>query len=124
MALCPSNANLTPVQLFELVAGQPPFDSIMATPTSVISQMLDFCTDEIPSRWREKWQPLKRDPVEDAPCTLQQWLEEVYFDDERRPEFTKQDIAHVSRLVGRLLKFEPSSRTLARELLEDPWFKC
>lgn len=86
--------------------------------------MLDFSTDEMPRRWREKWQVMKQDSGNDeAPCTLQQWLEDVYFDNERHPEFSKQDIREKPRLVERLLKFEPSSRASAGELLEDPFFK-
>lgn len=101
-----------------------PFDSIMATPASVISQMLDFCSDQLPSRWRKKWQAMKKDSVNDDPCTLQQWLEEVYFDNEYPCEFTRNDIAHISRIVGQLLRFEPSNRARTDEFLIDSWLKC
>ncbi|KAI8945320.1 kinase-like domain-containing protein [Xylaria longipes] len=39
---------------FELFTCQPPFDSIMITPTSLDSQMIQFSTDKLPDRWEEK----------------------------------------------------------------------
>ncbi|KAJ0123879.1 hypothetical protein J7T55_012350 [Diaporthe amygdali] len=82
--------------LFELVTGQPPFDAIMATPESLIQQMMDYCTDSIPDRWQKKWQEMEKDTSRDyQPPTLQQWLEEVYFDPDRNAEFTKQYITKV-----------------------------
>ncbi|KAK7721434.1 hypothetical protein SLS63_009548 [Diaporthe eres] len=50
-----------------------------------------------------------------------EWLEEVYFDPDRNSEFTKQDIIRVAYLVSRMLKFKPSSRAQAKEILADPW---
>ncbi|KAI1158444.1 kinase-like domain-containing protein [Nemania serpens] len=80
--------------LFELFTGQPPFDSIMITPAGLISQMIKFSTDNLPDRWEAKWQTIqKRVPSDDdnSPRTLQEWLEEVYFDTERRCELMKQE---------------------------------
>ncbi|KAI0855953.1 kinase-like domain-containing protein [Xylaria cubensis] len=111
--------------LFELFTGQPPFDSIMITPAGLISQMIQFSTDEFPDRWEAKWQNMKKtlSHGDEEPCTLQEWLEEVYFDPDRRCELTKQDIAKIGDLVRRLLKFEPSLRSTAKDIANDPWFR-
>jgi serine/threonine-protein kinase SRPK3 len=115
--------NTNTKKLFELITGQPPFDTIMMNPATLVSQMMEFSTDELPDRWRKKWQTMDKSLSEDgAAYTLQQWLEEVYFDEDRHSEFTKHDITKISELVGRLLKFEPSSRARTRDILNDPWF--
>lgn len=67
---------------------------------------------------------MTQDSVDNDPCTLQQWLEELYFDDERPCEFTRRDIAHISHIVEQLLIFEGSSRAQAKEILEHAWLKC
>ncbi|KAL2286408.1 hypothetical protein FJTKL_06794 [Diaporthe vaccinii] len=109
--------------LFELVTGQPPFDSMMLTPETLIPQMIEFCTDEMPDLWLENWRAINKTKSSDnQPSTLQEWLEEVYFDPDRNSEFTKQDIIRVAYLVSRMLKFKPSSRAQAKEILADPWF--
>lgn len=109
--------------MFELVTGQPPFDSMMLTPETLIPQMIEFCKDDMPDLWLKKWREMnKTKSSDDQPCTLQKWLEEVYFDPDRKAEFTKQDIIRVGYLVSRMLKFKPSSRAQAKEILADPWF--
>ncbi|KAI3338693.1 kinase-like domain-containing protein [Ustulina deusta] len=112
--------------LFELFAGQPPFDSIMLTPAGLISQMIQSCTDELPDRWQAKWQLMQDKQVQydndDPPRTLQEWLEEVYFDTQRCCELTKQDIDKIGELVRLLLRWEPARRSSAKDIASDPWF--
>ncbi|CAI6342237.1 unnamed protein product [Periconia digitata] len=109
--------------LFELVVGQPPFDSIMTTPTVLVRQMLEMCSDDLPERWQQSWRAIDNKAAgENSNYTLQQWLEEMYFDGERNEDLTRDDIIKVGELVGGMLRFEPSTRTSAREVLQDPWF--
>lgn len=54
---------------------------------------------------------------------LQEWLEDMYFDGERREDLTGEDIAMLGQIIGKLLRFEPSARASAGEILSDPWFK-
>ncbi|KAI0966139.1 kinase-like domain-containing protein [Xylaria arbuscula] len=113
------------VALFELVAGQPPFDVVMLTRAILVSEMMEFCGDELPDRWREKLDAVgvgRTGSISNAPCTLLNWLEDIYFDDNKMSEFTRQDIARVCELVTRMLKFEPSSRASAKEIISDLWF--
>ncbi|KAH6646076.1 kinase-like domain-containing protein [Truncatella angustata] len=95
---------------FELMTGQPPFDVIMLTPATLVSQMIDFSTDELPARWQEKWQAIRNG------------ISKVYFDENKCPEFTKSDIDIISNLIGQMLKFDPTSRALANDILDNPWF--
>lgn len=96
----------------------------MLTPATLVSQMIEFAADDLPNRWQEKWQAMGKSPSsQDSACTLQEWLEEVYFDEDKRSEFTKRDIAKLGELIGQLLVFEPISRAAARQILDDPWFK-
>ncbi|KAH8730405.1 kinase-like domain-containing protein [Phaeosphaeriaceae sp. PMI808] len=109
--------------IFELIVGQPPFDSIMATPVTVVHQMLETASDELPRRWQKKWRTLDSawtgDKMENS---LQEWLEETYFDGVRKEDLTREEIFKVGALVRRLLRFEPSTRASAQEILQDPWF--
>ncbi|KAK7397649.1 hypothetical protein QQX98_012985 [Neonectria punicea] len=108
--------------LFELVTGQPPFDIIMLTLPVLVQQMMGFATDGLPSRWRDKWQAMQKDlPDEDHSYTLQEWLAEVYFDDDKHAEFTREDIVSVGKLIESMLKFEPSLRAAASDTLADAW---
>ena len=59
--------------------------------------------------------------TEDPEPNLQEWLEEVYFDSPQNPDLTREDIAKLGQIIGRLLCFEPSARASARQVLEDPW---
>ncbi|KAI0809592.1 kinase-like protein [Xylaria sp. FL0064] len=110
--------------LFELVVGQPPFDSFMTTPTILVRQMLERASDGLPERWQQTWRAMdSASPGEKSGYTLQEWLEEVYFDGERNEDLTREDILKVGELVRRMLRFEPSMRASAREILQDPWFR-
>ncbi|QDS72140.1 hypothetical protein FKW77_004169 [Venturia effusa] len=109
--------------LFELIVGQPPFDSSMITPTILVRQMLETVDDELPDRWQQTWRTMdSASPGEESGSTLQEWLEEMYFDGERNSDLTRGDISHVGRLVRRMLRLEPSKRASAEEILRDSWF--
>lgn len=56
--------------------------------------------------------------------TLQEWLEDMYFDGERHEDLTKEDIVRLGQIIGKLLRSESSTRVSAREILNDPWFSC
>lgn len=56
--------------------------------------------------------------------TLQEWLEDMYFDGERNEDLTKEDIVRLGQIIGKLLRLESSTRVSAREILNDPWFSC
>lgn len=112
------------LQLFELVVGQPPFDSFMITPTILVRQMLEMANDELPERWQRTWRAMdSASPGEKSGYTLQEWLEEIYFDEEKNQDLTREDILKVGQIVRSMLQFEPSKRASAGEVLRDSWFE-
>ncbi|KAH8762696.1 hypothetical protein F5882DRAFT_477151 [Hyaloscypha sp. PMI_1271] len=62
-------------------------------------------------------------PGEKSGYTLQEWLEEMYFDGERNDDLTQEDILKEGKLVRSMLQFEPSKRASVKEMLQDSWFK-
>ncbi|KKA16432.1 Uncharacterized protein T310_9975, partial [Rasamsonia emersonii CBS 393.64] len=111
--------------LFELFVGQPPFDSFLITPTILVGQMREMATDALPERWQDLWKTMDdKAAAEISGPALQEWLEDMYFDGERNEDLTKGDIAKLGQIIGKLLRFEPSTRASAREILNDPWFNC
>ncbi|KAL1858582.1 hypothetical protein Plec18167_003547 [Paecilomyces lecythidis] len=110
--------------LFELFVGQPPFDSFLITPEILVSQMLEMTSDELPKRWQAPWETMSQNiTIDTSGPNLQEWLEEMYFDGERKEDLTREDIIKLGKIIGKLLRFEPYSRASAREILDDPWFR-
>jgi serine/threonine-protein kinase SRPK3 len=62
-------------------------------------------------------------PGEKSGYTPPEWLEEICFDGERNEDLTRKAILKVGKLVRSMLLFKPSKRALAKEILQDPWFK-
>jgi hypothetical protein len=105
-----------------LVVGQPLFDSFMTIPTILVRQMLEVASDELPERWQAQWHKMDAaSPGEESPCSLQSWLEEMYFDEERSADLSRADILRVGALVRKMLWFEPRDRMPAKEILQDSW---
>ena len=95
----------------------------MTTPTILVRQMVKTASDELPDRWQQAWDNMTNASLgEISRCTLQEWLDEMYFDGERNGELSREAILKVGELVRRMLLFEPSKRASARELLQDSWF--
>ncbi|GKZ32254.1 hypothetical protein AbraIFM66950_001534 [Aspergillus brasiliensis] len=110
--------------LFELFVGQPPFDSFLITPKILVEQMQEITGEALPERWVPLWESMQGEDVnENRGPGLQDWLEEMYFDGERKEELTRDDIVRLGRIIRKLLRFEPAARALVEEILDDPWFK-
>lgn len=89
----------------------------------LVRQMLEMASDGLPERWQQRWRAMdSASPGEEASYSLQEWLEEMYFDGERKEDLTRKDIHKVGELVRRMLRFEPSMRASAKEILQDSWF--
>ena len=61
--------------------------------------------------------------MESSGPRLQEWLEEVYFDGEKKKDMTMEYIIKLGQIIQKLLRFEPSARASVKELLNDPWFR-
>ncbi|CAI7677900.1 unnamed protein product [Penicillium manginii] len=111
--------------LFELFAGQSPFDTFLITPRILVGQIREMATDELPERWQDQLNTMNTGDVmatETVGPNSQEWLEEVYFDGPLSPDLTREDIVRLGQIIERLLRFEPSARASARQVLDDPWF--
>lgn len=99
----------------------------MATPSSLVSEILEFLPDKLPARWESRWQELRKgeDDVSgyDEDYTPYNWLRKLYFTKGRNCELTEEDIFTVTQLVTRLLKLDPAQRSSAREIGDNPWFQ-
>ncbi|KAJ5383744.1 hypothetical protein N7517_001655 [Penicillium concentricum] len=111
--------------LFELFVGQTPFDSLMGTPPMLAAQMQEMISDSLPVRWQGSWLEMRKEitPSSEPEIKLQEWLEELYFVSDRKAELTKDDIVQLGGIIRKLLRFEPSARASAEEILNDPWFR-
>ncbi|KAJ5513374.1 hypothetical protein N7463_002926, partial [Penicillium fimorum] len=111
--------------LFELFVGQPPFDSLMSTPPMLAAQMQEMISDPLPVRWEDTWLEMRKEisPSSDPEIKLQEWLEELYFMSDRKAELSEDDIVQLGGIIGKLLRFEPSTRASAKEIFNDPWFR-
>lgn len=64
--------------------------------------------------------------LENLPCdrvTLADWLQETYFDDEKKTYFSKADIEIAGELLQSMLQYRPSNRPQASQLLQHRWFQ-
>lgn len=87
--------------------------------------MIEMASDDLPERWSEIWDTMEKDDavISESPgLNLQEWLEELYFDERRTPDLTRDDIGSLGKLIARLLCFQPSARASAKQILDDPWF--
>jgi serine/threonine-protein kinase SRPK3 len=110
--------------LFELIVGQPLFDSFVTTPAILARQMLETVNDDLPDRWKREWHAMKGTLSDNSStCSLQDWLEEMYFDGERREDISREDIVRVGMLIGSMLRMEPSARASAKAVIQDAWFQ-
>ncbi|KAF2235377.1 serine protein kinase [Viridothelium virens] len=97
--------------IFELITGQPPFDSIMATNETLLQQMIESI-GELPPMWQDK---VPHDHSQKDTSTLQEWLEELVFDVDHPPEFRQEEVKEIGSLIGQLMRFNPSERISAGE---------
>ena len=86
--------------------------------------MLEVTSEALPERWLGLWEAMGGGVgAESSGPGLQEWLEDVYFDGERREDLTGEDIAKLGQIIQKLLWFELSTRALVSEILNDPWFR-
>lgn len=96
----------------------------MLTTPILVQQMTELIDDDLPSRWQVKWQEMRRKALdEEDTWTLQSWMEEVYFDKGKHPEFTRDEVRAAANFIARLMKFEPSLRATPSEILTEPWLQ-
>ncbi|KAI4716975.1 kinase-like protein [Aureobasidium sp. EXF-10727] len=111
--------------MFELVVGYLPCSSLMAQKEDVLQQIADLI-GEPPERWQPEWKAMpKWDQVsgEDPVYTLEEWLDLTYFDDNKRPDFTREEIKQFGEMIRGPLQWEPSVRSSVADILSNEWFQ-
>ncbi|EMD59249.1 hypothetical protein COCSADRAFT_347787 [Bipolaris sorokiniana ND90Pr] len=102
--------------LFELITGQPPFDTFLITPPILVSQMLEMSGDTLPDCWQKQWYAINSKQLsDDEDRSFQSWLEQ---------DLSKEDIIRVGALVGSMIRLEPSARASVNTVLQDAWFQA
>jgi hypothetical protein len=96
----------------------------MQTKPMLVAEMIGMASDRLPDRWQSMWRSMKGNEGDDDSevVSLEAWLDESYFDGARPEDLTKDEVVEFCKILRKLLFFEPSSRTLASAILEDPWF--
>lgn len=80
--------------------------------------------EALPDRWVPLWESMRGENVTEAGGPgLQEWLEEMYFDGERKEDLSRDDIVEMGRIIRKLLRFEPGARASVEEILNDPWLR-
>ena len=86
--------------------------------------MQDMTNEPLPDRWLGLWKEIRAGVDTELPGPgLEKWLQEVYFDGERKQDLASEEIAQLGQIIRKLLRFEPSARASASDILRDPWFR-
>ncbi|GAB1733419.1 hypothetical protein NU195Hw_g8980t1 [Hortaea werneckii] len=105
--------------IFSLVVGYPPFDSMLNNETELLSEWI-ASFGPLPEEWNAIASFGDIEPADLETSDLSQWLRETYYDDDKSPFFTESDLEEISDLILSTLKYHPSERPSARELLNHP----
>ncbi|UZP43044.1 hypothetical protein NXS19_010860 [Fusarium pseudograminearum] len=109
--------------IFELITGQTAFEVYPNNHAHLVQQMIEETGDELPTRWQVKWSTMQKDvPHDDEKFTLQEWMEATYCFNDRKAEFTKDELARICEAIMRMLKFEPSLRATPSQILAQGLF--
>lgn len=69
----------------------------MMTPEDLVDEMLETTTDALPDRWKEARNAMQNGRTEAySGYSLQDWLEEIYFDYRLKQDLTRED-SHIGR---------------------------
>ncbi|KAJ6267041.1 kinase-like domain-containing protein [Bipolaris maydis] len=91
----------------------------------LVSQMLEMSGDTIPDRWQKQWHAMNSKQLRDYEHrSLQSGFEEVYFDEEKKQDVSREDIIRVGVLVSSMIRLEPSVRASVNTVLQDAWFQA
>ena len=55
--------------------------------------------------------------------SLRDWLHQTYFEDDKKPNFSRRDINTLGDLLDSMLQYRPSDRPQASDLLKYPWLR-
>ena len=109
--------------IFELVTGQPPFDSFMPKKAPLVLEWIAMFGD-VPTEWVQQAKVVMGDCKDEIDGgTLSSWLCETYFNGERKVEFSEGNILSLGDLLTRMMCYRPADRLSTQDILEHKWFK-
>lgn len=76
----------------------------------------------LPSRWAAKWGMIKQTGPDEERFSLEEWLEEVYFDEGKAAQLTRKQVSCWAKIIRMLMRFEPAERISAARLLDNQWW--
>ncbi|KAF2083216.1 kinase-like protein [Saccharata proteae CBS 121410] len=123
--------------IFELIAGQPPFGGYFDNERILLLMIISKLRGELPDRWREEWTRMEETRERFKPDvgqeeineeyssrTLEEWLPFLYFEDEdKTADLSVEELARVSTVVRKMLRYEPAERISAADALKEEWFR-
>ena len=61
--------------------------------------------------------------TEDGDSNIEDWLEELYFDDGKKQDLSHDDIGRLKLLLRKLICCDPDGRYMANTAVRDIWFE-
>ncbi|MCJ1253632.1 hypothetical protein MMC24_001444 [Lignoscripta atroalba] len=111
--------------IFELVVGYPPFDNLQPNKDRLIQQMAESI-GTLPEKWKVAWKKSYDHAggcsEHGDPVSLERWLEETYFDEDKKQDLSPANIQTLGALLRQMLRFNPGARPPVTELVRHPWF--
>ncbi|TKX21452.1 protein kinase domain-containing protein 32 [Elsinoe australis] len=108
--------------IFNLVTGQPPFDSLMPTKEGLVREWI-ATFGALPEKWSGQIPGKDDSKIEEM--NLSDWLRGCYFESEveRKVEFAEEHIEWLGDLLERMMRYRPEERIEAHEVLKHKWFE-
>jgi serine/threonine protein kinase len=107
--------------IFELVTGQPPFDNFMPAKAPLVLEWIAMFGD-VPEEWRNQAEVVVGGCGDDIDGgSLSSWLYETYYNVERKPEFTKEDLRQLGDLLSSMMCYLPEDRLSTHDILKHQW---
>lgn len=108
--------------IFELVTGQPPFDNFMPAKAPLVLEWIAMFGN-VPEKWRAEANTIIGNCKDDIDGgSLTDWLCEVYFNSERRLDFTEENIRRLGDLLTKMMCYQPEQRLSTQDILSHEWF--
>ncbi|KAF2218775.1 kinase-like domain-containing protein [Elsinoe ampelina] len=118
--------------IFELFLGQHPFDGITTRREELVKEMIEKL-GPLPKRWDElhrKLPPvgelhLTAEDIADGwgkTYTLDEWVDACYYHRDSPQDLGSGGLDDLKRILRSLLRYEPSERATAAEIVQDPFF--
>jgi len=90
----------------------------MVTKDILIGQMIEEI-GPLPDRWLGEKSSSTQSSAEDEKYTLEEWMFELYFDNHKEANMTREQLASWATIIRMLMRFEPAERVSAADVLRE-----